>query len=129
MLRRGTVSRPTMLGLIALLALISACGMLRNDVPEEAAMDEERPTIQQVQETHTPDWMQLPGVVGTGIALCETEEGTDPPGEPCIRVFLARPSPEAEEAIPERVEGYRVELVVTGEFRPRPPTRSRPLVS
>lgn len=69
-------------------------------------------SIEEVQEAHTPEWMELPGVVGTGIGLCEDEE-------PCIRVFLQAPSPEAEAAIPERVEGYRVELVVTGPFRPR----------
>ena len=72
------------------------------------------PTIEEVQERYTPEWMALADVVGTGIGSCE--------GEPCIRVFLARPSPEAEESIPPEVEGYRVELEVTGEFRPRSPS-------
>ncbi len=71
------------------------------------------PTIEEVQERYTTEWMALAGVVGTGIGACD--------GEPCIRVFLARPSPEAEERIPPEVEGYRVELEVTGEFRPRSP--------
>lgn len=82
--------------------------------------------IEEVQEAHTPAWMELPGVVGTGIGLCDREEGADPPREPCIRVFLSRASPEAEEAIPERVEGYRVELVVTGPFTPRTPPGTAP---
>lgn len=70
-----------------------------------------RPTIEEVQEAYTERWMRLPGVVGTGIGLCE--------GEPCIRVFLSRPSPEARDAIPSRVEGYAVDLEVTGEVEPR----------
>lgn len=69
-------------------------------------------TIQEVQEAYTDEWMAIPGVVGTGIGLCDDDE-------PCIRVFLSAPSPEAEERIPARVEGYRVELVVVGPFRSR----------
>lgn len=103
---------------LALLAL-TACGPNRSHVPAEEDMSEA--TIEEVQEAHTPRWMELPGVVGTGIGLCQVEDDPDGPGEPCIRVFLARPSPEAEAAIPVEVEGYQVELVVTGEFRPRSP--------
>lgn len=70
-------------------------------------------TIQEVQEAHTEAWMELPGVTGVGIGLCD--------GEECIRIFLARPSPEAERAIPDRVDGYEVDLEVTGGFRSRTP--------
>jgi hypothetical protein len=104
--------------LVLLAAALTACGLNRAEVPEEEDVPE--PTIEEVQERHTPEWMELPGVVGTGIGLCDRKEGADPPREPCIRVFLSEPSPQAEEAIPDRVEGYRVELVVTGPFRPRP---------
>jgi len=101
------------------LAGMAGCGLVRNDTPEEEQVPQR--SIEEVQEAYTPGWMELDGVVGTGIGLCETEEGADLPGEPCIRVFLSEPSPEAEDAIPDEVEGYRVELVVTGPFRPRLP--------
>lgn len=91
--------------------LLASCGLLRNDAEE--TMNEGPATIEEVQERYTPEWMALPRVVGTGIGLCDDE--------PCIRVFLSARSPEAEKAIPEKVEGYRVEVVVTGPFRPRPP--------
>ncbi len=79
------------------------------------------PTIEEAQERFTPEWMALPGVTGTGIGRCVLEGGTetDGPWEPCIRVFLSEPSPDAEQAIPSRASGYRVEVVVTGRFRPR----------
>jgi hypothetical protein len=99
---------------VVLLFLVAGCGINRGDAPEESQMN--RISIQEVQEAHTPEWMQLPGVVGTGIGLCE--------GEPCIRIFLSRPSPEAEAAIGERVEGHRIDFEVTGGFRPRPPPDS-----
>lgn len=77
--------------------------------------DEEQPeastkrTIEEVQEAHTPAWMEIAGVIGTGIGLCNEE--------PCIKVFVARRTEEIEEKIPEEVEGYPVRIEVTGEFR------------
>lgn len=100
-------------------AVLAGCGLFanENDLPGEEKMPER--SIQEVQEAFTPEWMELPGVVGTGLALCD--------GEPCIRVFLSRDSPVARAAIPEEVEGYPVELVITGPFEPRgPPGGSGP---
>jgi len=96
--------------LLLLFLLLPACGLNRGPSAEEAVP---RPPIEEVQERHTPAWMELPRVVGTGIGLCDEE--------PCIRVFLSAASPEAEKAIPKKVEGYPVEVVVTGIFRPRRP--------
>lgn len=72
-----------------------------------------RPTIEEVQERHTADWVRLPGVVGTGIGRCE--------GEPCIKVFATRMTEEIRHEIPDEVEGYPVRVEVTGPFRPRDP--------
>lgn len=93
---------------------LAAVGCDGSDDPPE----EEVPvsTIQEVKDAHAEAWMELPGVVGVGIGLCDDEA--------CIRVFLARPSPEAERAIPDRVDGYPVDLEVTGSFRPRTPPDS-----
>ena len=75
-------------------------------------------SIQEVQEDYTPGWMELPGVVGTGVGECD--------GEPCIRIFLSDRFPGTAEALPDSVEGCRVETQVTGPVRPRPP-EGRPL--
>jgi hypothetical protein len=66
-------------------------------------------TIQQVLEEHTRGWMSIPGVVGTAIGLFE--------GQPCIKVFVAEKTDELAAKIPGAVEGYRVVLDETGEFR------------
>jgi len=102
---------PSSAALLILFLLLPACGLNRSGPSAED--DVPRPPIEEVQERHTPAWMELPRVVGTGIGLCDEE--------PCIRVFVSAASPEAEKAIPEKVEGYRVEVVVTGIFRPRRP--------
>jgi hypothetical protein len=39
---------------------------------------------------------------------------------PCLHVMLARDSSEARQAIPSQIEGYNVEVEVTGEIRPLP---------
>lgn len=81
---------------------------------DESVMAEREASIQEVQEAHTPEWMAVPGVVGTGIGLCDAE--------PCIRVFVTRLTEEIEREIPAEVEGYRVRIEVTGEVRARDTT-------
>lgn len=68
-------------------------------------------SIEEVQETHSAEWMKIPGVVGTGIGLCDDE--------PCIKVFVVRRTEEIDEKIPDLVEGYAVRIEVTGEFQPQ----------
>jgi hypothetical protein len=68
-------------------------------------------SIDEVQEAYTPAWMGLPGVVGTGIGLCDEQ--------PCIKVFVAGPAAALRERIPQEVDGYRVELEGTGPFEAR----------
>ncbi len=53
--------------------------------------------------------MELPGVVGIGQGEYN--------GEPCIKIFTAKKSPELLEQIPEFLGGYRVIVEETGEFR------------
>ena len=55
--------------------------------------------------------MALPGVVGTAIGLCE--------GERCIKVLVADSNPATRRRIPDRLEGYRVLVEVTGTITPR----------
>ncbi len=54
------------------------------------------------------DWMSVPGVVGTAIGVYS--------GEPCLRVMVARKTPQILRTIPERVQGFRVDVVETGIF-------------
>ena len=94
---------------VGLGAATAFCGPTRDPSLQEVEVPEQ--TIEEVLAAHTEEWMSIPGVAGIGIGLCEND--------PCIRVFLSRPSSEAEDAIPALVDGYPVELEVTGEFRPR----------
>jgi len=67
--------------------------------------------IEEVQEAFTPEWMDLPGVVGTGIGLCEDQ--------PCIKVFVAGQIRQLRDQIPNEVDGHRVVLEETGRFQAR----------
>ena len=66
-------------------------------------------SIELVLNEYSSILMELPGVVG--IAQGEYN------GEPCIKVFAAKKSPELLEQIPEFLGGYRVIVEETGEFR------------
>jgi len=68
-------------------------------------------SIDEVLAAHTDSLMMLPGVVGTAVGLCD--------GQRCIKVLLADTSAAAKARIPERLEGYRVVVEVTGVIRPR----------
>ena len=68
-------------------------------------------SIDAVLAAHTDSLMILPGVVGTAVGLCD--------GQRCIKVLLADSSAAAKARIPERLEGYRVVVEVTGVIRPR----------
>lgn len=64
--------------------------------------------IERVLERVTEEWMRVPGVVGTGLGLCD--------GTPCIKVFVSRPPEELEPPIPEEVEGHPVRFERSGPF-------------
>jgi hypothetical protein len=68
-------------------------------------------SIDEVLAAHTDSLMALPGVVGTAIGLCG--------GERCIKVFVADSNAVTKRRIPDRLEGYRVLVEVTGTITPR----------
>lgn len=76
---------------------------------EEDAM-QSRP-IEDVLEERTPEWMSRRWVVGTGIGLCD--------GSPCLVVFVDGDVERLRRELPERVEGYRVDLRRSGRFEAR----------
>ena len=69
----------------------------------------EKKAIEQVQEAYTNQWMEIPGVHGTGIGLFE--------GKPCIKIFSSKKAEELRGKIPSDVEGYPVIIEVTGTFQ------------
>lgn len=87
---------------LLLMTVIVACGRNRDVATQD---------IDAVLATHTDSLLALPGVVGTAVALCE--------GERCIKVLVADSSADTRRRIPDRLEGYRVVVEVTGIIRPR----------
>jgi len=66
-------------------------------------------TIEEALKKHTEELLAIPGVVGIGQGLCD--------GVPCLKVLVMERNPEIEQRIPDTVEGYRVEVEVTGRIR------------
>ena len=66
-------------------------------------------TIEEALKDLTDRVMSIPGVVGTAGGLCE--------GKPCLKVFLAKKTPELLQQIPAVLEGYPVTTEETETFR------------
>jgi hypothetical protein len=71
--------------------------------------------INAVLRAHDKELLAIPGVVGVYVAVLEDGK------TPCLKVMLARKTPEIERAVPKSIEGYPVVLEVTGEIRPLSP--------
>lgn len=99
------------IGIVALGSSADPCaGQRGNDRSGEGGMPEK--SIEEVLKKYTPELMSKPGVVGTGQSLCD--------GQPCIKVFVAKETPELKEEIPENLEGYPVVIKESGKFRALP---------
>ena len=83
--------------------------------PTEAIMPDS--AIIAAQEELTRTVMALPAVAGTAVGLCGDTV--------CIKVFLTRRDETVMEQIPETFLGFRVDIKVTGEIRPREGGTSR----
>ena len=97
-----------MVGLSGLLAAMVACGQRGTNIAQEERPMPEK-TIEEVLQEHTDSLMSLPGVVGTAQGECS--------GQPCIRVFVVKKSPDLLKQIPSAIEGYPVAVQATGEIR------------
>lgn len=74
-----------------------------------------RRDINAVLAAHDRQLLAIPGAVGVYVGVLADGKS------PCLRVMLARRTPEAERDIPHEIEGYPVVAEVTGEVRPLRP--------
>lgn len=68
--------------------------------------------IEQVLKEHTEQLMSLPGVVGTAQGLCGNS--------PCIKIYVAQMTEALKKKLPKKLEGYQVDVDVTGELKALP---------
>lgn len=69
-------------------------------------------SIDVVLKEHTDELMSVSGVVGTAQSLCDDK--------PCIKVYVLELTPALKKKIPKNIEGYKVDIEVTGEIRALP---------
>jgi len=66
-------------------------------------------TVQEVLERRRAELMAIAGVVGVAVGECEKA--------PCIRVLVAKETPELRGRIPDKLGGFAVSIQETGEIR------------
>jgi hypothetical protein len=82
--------------------------------PSQSAMksDPLRRDVNAVLRDHDDELLAIPGVVGVYVGLL-TDGKT-----PCLKVMVARRTPELKQRIPKLLEGYTVVVEETGVIRP-----------
>lgn len=95
---------------------MEACNEKSLKQQQEGHEEMPKKSIEAVLKQHTNDLMALSGVVGTGQGLHE--------GKPCIKVFVAKLTPELEKKIPEQLEGHPIIVEETGAFKSLPKDRN-----
>ena len=71
--------------------------------------------INAVLAAHDRQLLALPFVVGVYVGVLADGK------TPCLKVMLARPTPESERKIPRDIEGYPVVTEISGDIRPLSP--------
>ena len=102
--------------LLLLIGASSSQWQCRREPPgqEEGGMGgSKRMTIQEAKEKWEGKLMAVEGVHGIGIGLTKDKK------DKCIKVYVQSRTSPAPGRIPERVEGYPVEVEVRGMFRAR----------
>ena len=94
-------------GVLWFLNATTACSQQVADLTQKKPMPEK--TIESVLKEHTDSLMSLPGVVGTAQGECE--------GKPCVKVYVVKKTSDLVKQIPVTLEGYAVEIQVTGEIK------------
>ena len=74
-----------------------------------------RRDINAVLAAHDRQLLNLPAVVGVYAGVLADGK------TPCLKVMLARPTPDTERKIPREIEGFPVVTEISGEIRPLRP--------
>lgn len=114
--RAVRVPRPRRAALLlaVVLGVATAAGAGCRTAPRAPAAAGDSTTMRparEVIEAHAPELMKIPGVVGV-------YEGETKRGAPCIRVMVEKRTRDLEARLPDRLEGYPVEIEESGPIRP-----------
>jgi hypothetical protein len=105
--------RPWVNCVVGLVLFALAAGCQKNMAQDNSPSPKR--DINAVLRDHDKQLLAIPGVVGVYVAVLEDGK------TPCLKVMLARKTPESERDLPKSIEGYPVVVEVTGEIRPLNP--------
>lgn len=66
-------------------------------------------SIEAVKRKNEMEWMSVPGVEGVGI--------TEEKNKKVIVVYISEKTSDIQKQIPQEIEGYKIILKLTGEFK------------
>jgi hypothetical protein len=96
--------------LTAVIVIVFLVGMLACVKKKDTrALNERNRSVEQVFDIHRDSLLSIPGVVGAGIARLDDK--------PCIIIMVKLKAQYAEGQIPKELDGYKVIVRETGEFK------------
>lgn len=105
------MSKTSLIALFLIAALAAVVWLLRTSTQPET--EQQSITIEQVLERHESKLMAIEGVSGIGISERD--------GKPCLKVFLEEDSPTLKSQIPSQLDGFEIDIEVTGPIKALPP--------
>jgi hypothetical protein len=95
-----------------ILCVVMLAVLMSGEMTAQTSSPSPRRDINAVLSTHDQDLLAIPGVVGVYVGLLDDGR------TPCLKIMLAKRTPQTEKNIPQSLEGYPVVVEVTGEIRP-----------
>ena len=93
---------------VTLALSLIGCGQSSRPMAQETDIVADK-SITAVLEQHSARLLSLAGVVGVGRGECD--------GRPCIKVMVVQKTAELAARIGPSVEGFRIEIIESGEIR------------
>jgi hypothetical protein len=95
-----------------MLCMVALCIVPFGTMSAQSSSTSPRRDINAVLSAHDRDLLAIPGVVGVYVGVLDDGR------TPCLKIMLAKRTPQTEKNIPQSLEGYPVVVEVTGEIRP-----------
>jgi hypothetical protein len=95
-----------------MLCMVALCIVPFGMMSAQSSSTNPRRDINAVLSAHDQDLLAIPGVVGVYVGVLDDGR------TPCLKIMLAKRTPQTEKNIPQTLEGYPVVVEVTGEIRP-----------
>jgi len=93
------------------LTLLLLGGTPQKETSQERDSTTVKNAVTAILESHTMEWMTIPGVVGTAEGVHR--------GKPCVLILVEKKTPKLQKTFPDRLNGIQLVLKEVGKVKKR----------